>query len=90
MLGSNPGLLRLWYWQSVALTTWLDLIHNIIENNVVSDTWQNYGKIFGITLFTNTSFGHTTSINTHLKAEFLVVIGTKVFLLAIFKVTSTK
>jgi hypothetical protein len=27
MLGSNPGLLRLWRWQPDALTTWLDLIH---------------------------------------------------------------
>ncbi len=28
MLGSNPGLLRLRHWQSDALTTRLDLIHN--------------------------------------------------------------
>jgi hypothetical protein len=27
MLGSNPGLMRLWHWQPNALTTWLDLIH---------------------------------------------------------------
>ncbi len=27
MLGSNPGLLRLWHWQSDALTTRLDHIH---------------------------------------------------------------
>ncbi len=27
MLGSNPGLMRLWHWQPVAPTTWLDLIH---------------------------------------------------------------
>ena len=27
MLGSNLGLLRIWHWQSDALTTWLDLIH---------------------------------------------------------------
>ncbi len=27
MLGSNPGLLRLWHWQPDALTAWLDLIH---------------------------------------------------------------
>jgi hypothetical protein len=27
-LGSNPGLLRLWLWQSDALTTWLDLIRS--------------------------------------------------------------
>jgi hypothetical protein len=27
MLGSNPGLLLLWHWQSEALTTRLDLIH---------------------------------------------------------------
>jgi hypothetical protein len=26
MLGSNPGLLRLWHWQSEALTTQLDLV----------------------------------------------------------------
>ncbi len=29
MLGSNPGLLRLWYWQPDALTTRLDLIHKL-------------------------------------------------------------
>ncbi len=29
MLGSNPGLLRLWHWQSDALTTRLDLIHGM-------------------------------------------------------------
>jgi hypothetical protein len=28
-LGLNPGLLRLWHWQSDALTTCLDLIHNL-------------------------------------------------------------
>jgi hypothetical protein len=27
MLGSNPGLLRVWHWQSDALTTRLDVIH---------------------------------------------------------------
>ncbi len=27
MLGSNTGLLRLWHWQSDALNTRLDLIH---------------------------------------------------------------
>ncbi len=27
MLGMKPELLRLWQWQSGALTTWLDLIH---------------------------------------------------------------
>ncbi len=26
MLGLNPGLLRLWHWQSDGLTTWLDII----------------------------------------------------------------
>jgi hypothetical protein len=31
MLGLNPVLLRLWLWQSVALTTRLDLIHFISE-----------------------------------------------------------
>jgi hypothetical protein len=29
MLGSNPGLLRLWHWQSDALTTRLDLIRGV-------------------------------------------------------------
>jgi hypothetical protein len=29
MLGSNPGLLRLWHWQSDGLTSRLDLIHKI-------------------------------------------------------------
>ncbi len=27
MLGSNPGLLRLWHWKPDALNIWLDLIH---------------------------------------------------------------
>jgi hypothetical protein len=27
MLGSNPGLWRLWHWLSDALTFWIDLIH---------------------------------------------------------------
>jgi hypothetical protein len=31
MLGSNPGQLRLRHWQSVALTTMLDLIHNRLD-----------------------------------------------------------
>jgi hypothetical protein len=31
MLGSNPGLLRLWHWQPDALTTWLDLIHTWLD-----------------------------------------------------------
>jgi hypothetical protein len=38
MLGSNPGLLRLWHWQSGALTTrldviltWLDHIHTRLD-----------------------------------------------------------
>ncbi len=31
MLGSNPGLSRLWHWQSDALSTWLDLIHNFLN-----------------------------------------------------------
>ncbi len=31
MLGSHPGLLRLWQWQPDALTTRLDLIHKIIN-----------------------------------------------------------
>jgi hypothetical protein len=34
MLGSNPGLLRLWHWLSDALTTLLDLIHNAILSKV--------------------------------------------------------
>jgi hypothetical protein len=32
MLGSNPGLLRLWHCQSDALTTRLDLIHNLVRS----------------------------------------------------------
>jgi hypothetical protein len=28
MLGLNPGLLRLWHWQSDALTARLDIIHS--------------------------------------------------------------
>ncbi len=31
MLGSNPGLLRLWHWQSDALTTRVDFIHTRID-----------------------------------------------------------
>jgi|688.fasta_scaffold285539_1 hypothetical protein len=31
MLGSNPGLFRLWHWQSDALTTRLDLIHSELD-----------------------------------------------------------
>ncbi len=31
MLGLHPGLLRLWHWQSDALTTWLDLICNRLD-----------------------------------------------------------
>ncbi len=31
MLGSNPELLRLRHWQSEALTTRLDLIHNLLD-----------------------------------------------------------
>ncbi len=31
MLGSNPGLLRLWHWQSVALTTRLDHIRSRLD-----------------------------------------------------------
>ncbi len=31
MLGSNPGLLGLWHWQSDALTTRLDLIHTRLD-----------------------------------------------------------
>jgi hypothetical protein len=31
MLGSNPGLLRLWHWQPDARTTWLDLIHSQLD-----------------------------------------------------------
>jgi hypothetical protein len=36
LLGSNPGLLRLLHWQSVALTTRIDLIHTRL------DLIQNY------------------------------------------------
>jgi hypothetical protein len=32
MLGSNPALLQLWHWQPDALTTWLDLIHNLARS----------------------------------------------------------
>jgi hypothetical protein len=35
MLGSNPGLLRLWHWQPNALTTWLDLICNLVRSHLV-------------------------------------------------------
>ncbi len=31
MLGSNPGLFRLWQWQPDALTTRLDLIHTGLD-----------------------------------------------------------
>ncbi len=31
MLGSNPGLLRLWHWQSDALTTRLNLPHHRLD-----------------------------------------------------------
>ncbi len=34
MLKSNPGLLRLYHWQPDALTTWLDLIHNMARSHV--------------------------------------------------------
>jgi hypothetical protein len=33
MLGSNPGLLRLRHWQSDALTSWLDLVHNLARSH---------------------------------------------------------
>jgi hypothetical protein len=35
MLGSRPGLLRLRYWQSDALTTRLDLIHKVIVFSLI-------------------------------------------------------
>ncbi len=31
MLGSYPGLWRLWHWQSDSLTTWLDLIPTQVD-----------------------------------------------------------
>ncbi len=31
MLGSNPGLLRPWHWQSDSLTSLPDLIHNRLD-----------------------------------------------------------
>jgi hypothetical protein len=34
MLGSNPGLLRTWHWQPDALTTWLDLIHDLARSHL--------------------------------------------------------
>jgi len=36
MPGSNPGLLRLWHWQSDAPTTRLDLIHNSARSHILS------------------------------------------------------
>ncbi len=35
-LALNPGQLRLWHWQSDALTTWLDLIHNLARSPKIS------------------------------------------------------
>ncbi len=35
MLGSNPGLLRLWHWQHNALTSWSDLIPNFVTHHSI-------------------------------------------------------
>jgi hypothetical protein len=40
ILGSNPGLLRLWHWQPEALTTRLDLIHLIRFSAMLVPTWS--------------------------------------------------
>jgi hypothetical protein len=51
MLGLNPGLLRLWHWQSEALTTQRDLIHR----------YSLMGPV--IELKTLDKFGNNKSIN---------------------------
>jgi hypothetical protein len=35
ILGWNPGLLRLWHWQSDVLTCLLDLIHNVFIYSIL-------------------------------------------------------
>jgi hypothetical protein len=50
MLGSNPGLLRLWHWQPGALTTRLDLIDLLGDKS----RYDSYGwnKLFSVSLGT--------------------------------------
>jgi hypothetical protein len=52
--GIDPGLLRLWHWQSDALTTRLDLIHSRLKkrscilNKNSTFLWFSYtGHLFG-------------------------------------------
>ncbi len=49
MRGSNPGLLRLRYWQSDALTTRLDLIHNFGSVNLLHETYATLGPLSTLT-----------------------------------------
>ncbi len=42
--GSNPGQLRLRLWQSDALTTWLDLIHTLLNLTHIPH-WQSFRGI---------------------------------------------
>jgi hypothetical protein len=42
--GSNPGLLRLWRWQSDALTTRLDLMFKLLSHENLCDTYC-YGNL---------------------------------------------
>jgi hypothetical protein len=47
MLGSNPGLLRLWHWQSGAVTTRLDLVHKTwFKLSSVYSTYHTAAQIF--------------------------------------------
>jgi hypothetical protein len=43
MLGSNPGLLQLWHWQSNALNTRIDLIH---RRQMFSPLFSNFCSFF--------------------------------------------
>ncbi len=59
MLGSNPGLLRLWHWQPDALTTWLDLIRklDLIHKFIfIDESIYPRGKLINFPILQNWSY----------------------------------